>query len=221
VALDADPSTGVAVYVTLPTNRGGSQGTWMTVGGTSLGAPAWAAIIAIADQGRAVAGLGSLDGPTQTLPTLYQLPANDFHAVAATSSVYGGGFGGFRFGARGWSSWFYGSLSSQQSTTTSGANTETGLGSPNGAALIDDLAASTVTVPVTTVPGSGSGGRSGGTTPTPTPPTNPGSGYHRHHSQNGTTTTGQTHRTGSRTVRKTPNQSSSSRLTTVRHRSLV
>ena len=35
---------------------------WVQVGGTSFGTPAWAAIIAIADQGRAIDGLGSLDG---------------------------------------------------------------------------------------------------------------------------------------------------------------
>ena len=38
------------------------------VGGTSAGAPQWAALVAIADQGRASAGQGSLDGATQTLP---------------------------------------------------------------------------------------------------------------------------------------------------------
>ena len=44
------------------------------MGGTSLGSPAWAAIIALADQGRNLAGVGSLDGATQTLPALYSLP---------------------------------------------------------------------------------------------------------------------------------------------------
>src|SRR5262249_13502989 len=42
--------------------------------GTSFGAPQWAALIAIANQGRAVQGLAPLDGPTQTLPLIYQLP---------------------------------------------------------------------------------------------------------------------------------------------------
>ena len=75
VAFDGDPDTGVAVYETsLSTGRG----SWVTVGGTSLGTPAWAAIIAIVDQGRALSGEGSLDGPTQTLPTLYALPSSGF-----------------------------------------------------------------------------------------------------------------------------------------------
>ena len=48
VAFDADPNTGVEVY---ETNPGARSGSWQVVGGTSLGSPAWAAIIAIADQG--------------------------------------------------------------------------------------------------------------------------------------------------------------------------
>ena len=83
VAFDGDPNTGVPVYVTQTTPFGGSQGSWLTFGGTSLGSPAWAGIIAITDQGRALAGLSSLDGPTQTLPALYAAPSSDFHTVAA------------------------------------------------------------------------------------------------------------------------------------------
>jgi hypothetical protein len=79
VAFDADPDTGVEVYQTSPYTGIGS---WQVVGGTSLGTPAWAAIIAIADQGRVLEGKGSLDGATQTLPTLYTLPSTDFHSVA-------------------------------------------------------------------------------------------------------------------------------------------
>jgi hypothetical protein len=78
VAFDADPNTGVAVYQTSPQAGGG---VWEVVGGTSLGTPVWAAIIAIVDQGRRLAGKGSLDGATQTLPSLYALPASDFNAI--------------------------------------------------------------------------------------------------------------------------------------------
>ena len=93
VAFDADPTTGVPIY---------SQGSWITVGGTSLGTAAWAGIIAIVDQGRALANEGTL-GSTQTLTALYSLPSSAFHTVG---SAY---------------------------------NTQTGLGSPNGAALVNDL----------------------------------------------------------------------------------
>ena len=53
VAFDGDPNTGVEVYSTDP-NTG--LGSWQKVGGTSLGTPAWAGLIAIVDQGRALAG---------------------------------------------------------------------------------------------------------------------------------------------------------------------
>ena len=83
VAFDGDPDTGVRVY---QTSLYGGQGSWEVVGGTSLGAPAWAAIIAIADQGRALKGKGSLDGATQMLPTLYALPSSDFNGYSASES---------------------------------------------------------------------------------------------------------------------------------------
>ncbi len=79
VAFDGDPNTGVEVYQSSPYTGIGS---WQVVGGTSLGTPAWAAIMAIADQGRTLEGKGSLNGATQTLPTLYALPPSDFHSVA-------------------------------------------------------------------------------------------------------------------------------------------
>jgi hypothetical protein len=83
VAFDADPNTGVAVYQTSPFP---GQTGWEVVGGTSLGTPAWAAIIAIVDQGRALEGKGSLDGATQTLPTLYALPSSDFNPIPASAA---------------------------------------------------------------------------------------------------------------------------------------
>jgi hypothetical protein len=75
VAYDADPSTPFAVY-----DSSYDVG-WTTFRGTSAGAPQWAALIAIADQGRAAEGLTPLTGGTQTLPTLYNLPASDFNYI--------------------------------------------------------------------------------------------------------------------------------------------
>jgi hypothetical protein len=121
VAFDGDPNTGVQVY---ETSLYTDEGSWQVVGGTSLGTPAWAAIIAIADQGRALAGQGSLDGPSQTLPTLYAIPSTDFHAIAGP--VHSGRAGSFN------------------------ANLVTGLGSPVGPALIADLVASTLSHPLVT-----------------------------------------------------------------------
>src|SRR5262249_33838480 len=67
VAYDADILTGFAVYdsfngTTLSTPFGSISANWTIVGGTSAGAPQWAALIAIANQGRALRGLDSLEG---------------------------------------------------------------------------------------------------------------------------------------------------------------
>jgi subtilase family serine protease len=80
VSYDADPNTGVSVY--------GSYGFggWSQVGGTSAAAPQWAGLMAITDQGRALANEPSLDGYSQTLPALYKLPASDFHDVTSGSN---------------------------------------------------------------------------------------------------------------------------------------
>jgi subtilisin-like proprotein convertase family protein len=56
------------------------------VAGTSAGTPQWAALIAIADQGRALEGLPSLNGATQTLPMLYQTSSAAFHPVSGGRS---------------------------------------------------------------------------------------------------------------------------------------
>jgi subtilase family serine protease len=80
VAYDADPGTGVSVYNTY-------DGGWEQVGGTSAGAPQWAALVAVADQVRATQlGLGSLDGFSQTLPKLYAMRAGNFHDVTSGSN---------------------------------------------------------------------------------------------------------------------------------------
>jgi hypothetical protein len=70
VGYNADPNTGFAVYDSVSFN---GQSGWDVVGGTSAGAPQWAALIALADQARVSSGSGTLDGPTQTLPALYSV----------------------------------------------------------------------------------------------------------------------------------------------------
>ena len=100
VSIVADPGTGVVIN-----SRGGQ----MQVGGTSLSAPVWAGLIAVADQGLAVAGKPTLDGATQTLPDLYKAPAGSYFDVVTGSRA------------------------------TVGYDTSTGLGSPNAATLIPFL----------------------------------------------------------------------------------
>jgi subtilase family serine protease len=90
VAYDADPSTGFAVYDSVGLN--GTVG-WIKVGGTSAGAPQWAALVALADQGRAMCGYGSLDGPSQTLPLIYAMPSTSFHDITSGYNGYYAGPG--------------------------------------------------------------------------------------------------------------------------------
>jgi subtilase family serine protease len=140
VAYDANPNTGVAVYDSVPYEN--SSG-WFEVGGTSVGAPSWSALIATADAQRG--GLGSLNGATQTIPTLYSLYTN--------SSSYSANFNDITSGS---SSGIY--------SASTGYDLVTGLGSPKAATLISTLAASTTTTPITTIspPSSGNTGGGGG-----------------------------------------------------------
>ncbi len=135
VSFVADPRTGVSVYSTSSTN---GQSGWRTVGGTSLGSPAWAAIVAIADEGRYFAGQSSLDGPSQTLPALYAVASTDYNSVSqATSS---GGYGGYVWGGS-----FPIFFPFATTAATTSASTSNGLGTPNGTALVNDLVAVTTT----------------------------------------------------------------------------
>jgi subtilase family serine protease len=83
VAYDADPRTGFPVFDSF---NNGTLAPWSQFGGTSAGAPQWAALVAIADQGRILAGKTALDGPSQLLPMLYGLPTQDFHDITAGTS---------------------------------------------------------------------------------------------------------------------------------------
>jgi subtilisin-like proprotein convertase family protein len=87
VSYVADPNTGVAVYGSY------GWGGWAQIGGTSAGAPQWAGLMAITDHGLALAGKGSLDGFSQTLPSLYHLSSQDFHDITTGNNGYGAGPG--------------------------------------------------------------------------------------------------------------------------------
>ena len=78
VSYHADNSNeGFAVYSTVRIN---GQTGWFNAYGDSAGAPQWAALIAIANQQRAAAGLPTLDGPSQVLPGLYALAGANYSA---------------------------------------------------------------------------------------------------------------------------------------------
>ena len=64
VVYNANPVPGFAVY-------DAATGGWQTLGGSSAGAPQWAALVVIANQVRADTGHAALDGKSQTLPALH------------------------------------------------------------------------------------------------------------------------------------------------------
>jgi autotransporter-associated beta strand protein len=119
VALDADPDTGVAEY-----NSFNAPSPWEVADGTSLATPCWAGLVAIADQLRDSqwdGALGTLDGPSQTLPALYAIYhdstryATDFHDITT-------GYNGY--------------------SAATGYDLITGIGSPIANELVPDLALS-------------------------------------------------------------------------------
>ena len=112
VASDADPDTGVAVY---DSYNGTSATPWEQLGGTSVSAPTWAGLIAIANQERVAMGSSTLNGSSETLPAIYAISRGDFHDVTRGSN------GGFTAGP--------------------GYDLVTGLGSPNANLVVNDLAA--------------------------------------------------------------------------------
>jgi subtilase family serine protease len=74
ISFDANPNTGVAVYSS-------SNGGWIEVGGTSVGTPSIAGLIAVADSGRIAAGKPVL--------TTDSLTSNPFYAAATGTNASG------------------------------------------------------------------------------------------------------------------------------------
>jgi subtilase family serine protease len=115
VSYDADPHTGVYVYNSY------SGGSWYSLGGTSAGAPQWAGLAALANQGRVAAGKSTLGTSSTLNATLY--------ALAGGSSVYTNARGDF----------FDVTTGSSGNAAHAGYDLATGLGSPVANKLIPDL----------------------------------------------------------------------------------
>ena len=118
--VSADANSSVLVYDSYST-VGNSWG----VIGTSLACPLWAGMIAVADQGRAISGVGSLNGASQALPLLYALaagtsPSTYFNDITSGNSIGTDG-------------------NSLTYSPAAGYDLATGLGSPKAAALIPAL----------------------------------------------------------------------------------
>ncbi|MEY2516786.1 MAG: hypothetical protein QOJ89_4144 [bacterium] len=129
VALQASSRTGALVYLSLPPD--GQSGLicgadpcstgWYDIGGTSLSAPQWAAMIALADQVNGGHGLGLVN------PAVYRIAAdparyaNDFFDVTVGNNQADPDVPGY-FASPGW-------------------DPVTGVGTPNAANLVPDLVA--------------------------------------------------------------------------------
>jgi subtilase family serine protease len=162
VSFNADPSSGVSVYDSVGYE---GQSGWFQLGGTSAAAPAWAGLIAIADQGLATGGQGPLS-TTQALTDLYSLPSSDFHDITSGNNGY---------------------------SATTGYDLVTGLGTPKANLVVAGLLAaqgvtgSGTTGSAATGTSSSSAGDVGTSTPTSTPTTPPTSNSqtashaHSHH----------------------------------------
>jgi subtilase family serine protease len=110
VAYNADPNTGVAVYDSY--SYLGQRG-WLVIGGTSAGAPQWAGLVALVDQGRAT----PLTSSDLTNSSIYN---------AAVGSAYAANYNDITTGSNGY-------------PATTGYDLATGLGSPIANALVPYL----------------------------------------------------------------------------------
>jgi hypothetical protein len=90
VAFDADPNTGVYVYDSFISGGGG----WFEVGGTSLSAPSWAGIIALADQGRSTPlTSNNLTSRTEYNAATGTVYASNYHDITTGSNGHAAGTG--------------------------------------------------------------------------------------------------------------------------------
>jgi hypothetical protein len=114
VSYVGNPSTGVTIIY---------AGQHIVLGGTSVGAPQWAGMLAIADQQMNAWGYDTLDGSSLTLPGIYQVASwygNGAYDGADYHDVVGGSAGG--------------------NQAVAGYDLATGLGSPIAPSLAVDLA---------------------------------------------------------------------------------
>lgn len=126
VAYDADPGTGFAVYDSYKAT--GLVG-WQVYGGTSCGAPQWAALIATADQQRALAHKTALNSMSNALGPNY--------AQSILAAVYGMYDAGAAYSNSDFHDIVTGSAG--KNSATSGYDQVTGIGSPFAENLIADL----------------------------------------------------------------------------------
>jgi len=130
IAMQASPRTGALVFISLPPDGQGGMACgaapcstgWYDIGGTSLATPEWAGLIAIAAQIKGH-GLGPVNQALYTLASSGAAYAADFHDVTVGNNQVTADIPGY--------------------DATAGWDPATGLGTPNAANLLPDLAAAT------------------------------------------------------------------------------
>jgi subtilase family serine protease len=130
IGMQASPRTGALVYVSLPPS--GNSGTacgsapcstgWYDIGGTSLATPEWAGLVAIAAQIKGH-GLGQINPALYSIGTDPASYADDYFDVTVGNNQVTPDIPGY--------------------PATQGWDPDTGLGTPNAANLLPDLAAAT------------------------------------------------------------------------------
>ena len=143
VAFNADPYTGEYVALTLP----GKATVWSAYGGTSIAAPQWAAVIAVANAMRAA------NGKT----TLGDIHATLYKSIAAVPGTYAASLGDIVDGTNG---------TCATCRAGTGFDQATGWGTPNSAKLLEALSGVSTTSTTTTtaapvVPGGSLTGKAG------------------------------------------------------------
>jgi hypothetical protein len=118
VSFNADPVTGQFIAV-IP--QGGTATSWMVIGGTSLATPEWAGIFTIANAMRAAAGKAPLGQPHALL----------YGMAATAAATYASVFSDITTGSNG---------NCVTCAAGIGYDQPTGLGTPNGTALLNFLA---------------------------------------------------------------------------------
>jgi len=129
VAMNADPATGQYVAVMQP---GSSAVQWISAGGTSLAAPMWAGLVAVANAGRQQAARPVMGGGHALL----------YGQIGAVASNYASSFSDIRRGSHG----VCGTCSAGP-----GYDQLTGLGTPNASALVGLLAGAAAPAPAPVV----------------------------------------------------------------------
>ncbi len=123
VAFNANPNTGQYLAVMEP---GNSSVSWVSAGGTSIGSPQWAGILAVANAMRATASKTALGDPHSML----------YQQIGAVSGTYASAFHDVTSGTDG---------TCATCSARVGYDQVTGLGTPNVASLLTVLTGSTIT----------------------------------------------------------------------------